>query len=371
MQKQLKKMWPVVFTSLVALTGVVEAANGSNDAQMRNLENRVSALERSKSGTGGMVNPSGRPAVKDGWGVFITADALLWQPRENGLEYATKVDGAQFTGAHSKEKSPRFSWDWGFRVGLGYNMEHDQWDLYLNWTWLRGKSHHHNTANAGSGEVILPRWSDPGSLGGATASSASAHWKLRLNVLDLELGREFYVSKWVTVRPHMGLRTAWIKQTYDVDYSGLNINGVAREIDMRNKYWGLGVRGGVNTDWGLGGGVSIYGNAAISILYGFFSVSKQESLELTSGAAFNNITNLSDFYHVSRAITDLQLGLRYDYMFCDDRYHFGIQAGWEHHMFFGQNQFILNVDDVAHGVTVANQGDLTMQGWTLNVRFDF
>ena len=369
MQKQLKKMWPVVFTSLVALTGGIEAANGSNDAQMRNLENRVSALERSKSGTGGMINPSGRPAVKDGWGVFVTADALLWQPHENGLEYATKVEGANFSGAESKEKSLDWDWDWGFRVGLGYNMEHDQWDLYLNWTWLHGTADNH--VHADSGEVILPRWASPGSVGAATATSAKSHWKLRLNVLDLELGREFYVSKWVTLRPHMGLRTAWIRQKYDVDYRGLTVNGVSRDVDMKNKYWGLGVRGGLNTDWGLGGGVSIYGNAAVSILYGFFSVDKDESLQLTSGADFNKIVDLDDFYHVSRAITDLQLGLRYDYMFCDDRYHFGIQLGWEHHMFFGQNQFILNVDDVATGVTVANQGDLTIQGWTLNVRFDF
>ena len=54
-----------------------------------------------------------------------------------------------------------------------------------------------------------------------------------------------------------------------------------------------------------------------------------------------------------------------------ERYHIGIQAGWENHMFFNQNQFIRFTDSNAQASFFANQGDLTLQGFSARVRFDF
>ena len=68
---------------------------------------------------------------------------------------------------------------------------------------------------------------------------------------------------------------------------------------------------------------------------------------------------------------DMMAGLRYDHMFYNDRFHLGLQVGWEHHIYFSQNQFPVFVDDVSKGSFVSNQGDLTFQGWTFAARFDF
>ncbi len=90
MQWNLKKMLPLAATSLVAFTSIVNAegnnngngnynsqngnGNGNgNNAQMRNLENRVNALEQ-RRGSSGMINPPGRPQVRDGADIFIFAD---------------------------------------------------------------------------------------------------------------------------------------------------------------------------------------------------------------------------------------------------------------------------------------------------------
>jgi hypothetical protein len=57
------KMLALAATSLIALSNL-SFADGDT-AQMRNLENRVSALEQRK-GASGMINPQGRAQIKDG-----------------------------------------------------------------------------------------------------------------------------------------------------------------------------------------------------------------------------------------------------------------------------------------------------------------
>jgi hypothetical protein len=171
------------------------------------------------------------------------------------------------------------------------------------------------------------------------------------------------------------LRTAWVNQKYNVDYSTLfdvdsDVVLDSYSTDMKNDYWGIGVRGGLDTQWGLGAGFSIYGNAALSILYGFFDVHDTESYVDAVGVAGTLIAEKNSF-RAGRAITDLQLGLRWDTNFSNERFHFGILAGWEHHMFFSQNQLMRFVDGDTVGMFIQNQGDLDFQGWTIAARFDF
>jgi hypothetical protein len=162
-----------------------------------------------------------------------------------------------------------------------------------------------------------------------------------------------------------------VRQQDNIKYSGLA--GVAfpqGKVNMNCNYWGLGLKGGLDTQWGIGCGWSLVANYSASILYGFFNSHHDEAAIFASGARVNSFS-FKDFYHVGRVITDFLIGMRYDYMFCDERYHVGVQAGWEHHMFFGQNQFIRFSDDVSQASFYANQGDLSLQGFSLDVRFDF
>ncbi len=368
------------FSSLLAasLMSTSIAQADVSEAQMRNLENRVNALEQKKSASG-MINPSGRPQVRDGLDLFVTADWLIWQAHENGLSYVIKDKSAPSNSlSNSSTKDLSYDWDFGFRVGLGYNLPHDGWDLAATWTWFH--DHAHGRTDVGYTRNLLPTWAvnQTGLDPNTGALKSHAHWKLRLNMIDLDLGREFFVSKWMTLRPFVGLRTGWIHQKLDVDYKHLTEDGVLSatadkyETDMKNNYWGLGLHGGLNSQWGLGAGFSFYGNAAVSLLYGFFDLHHDEEIILLSGSHVDVVNN-SQSMRVDRAISELALGLRWDTMFADDRCHFWLQAGWEHLMFFGQNQFqkFLGMNASSLGAFVANQGDLTIQGWTISARLDF
>lgn len=358
-------------TAIAATLAFATTAHAdTSDAQMRNLENRVSALEQ-KKGANGMINPSGRPQVKDGADLFFTGDWLIWQAHENGLSYAVKADNTTSFDKSSVDDL-HFDWDFGFRVGLGYNTAHDGWDLYANWTWFQ--NHAHGSVHVPSTERIYPVQASAGDIASDTATKSHAHWRLALNMIDLEMGREFFVSKWMTLRPFVGVRNAWVRQKLHIDYEHLLLSGVAdsEEIDCRfnNNYWGIGLRPGLNTQWGLGHGFSFYGNTAFSLLYGFFSLDQDETNESLAGVTSHFMDN-DQSYRVGRAIAEIQLGLRWEHMFANDHAHFSIQGGWENFMFFGQNQFKRFVTSSSAGIFAANQGDLTIQGWTLAMRLDF
>ena len=362
-----------LFALSLATFGQIQAT--VTDAQINNLEHRVNALEQ-KKGANAMVNPSGRPQVRDGIDLFYTVDLLVWQSHENGLGYTTKGSADQPLSSalyNTETKNMHFDWDPGFRVGFGWNTPHDGWDLSLNWTWFQNTASRNKTA--ASGEIYLATdLFSPATTSSSGFYSANTKWRLHLNMLDLELGREFFVSKWMTLRPFISLRNTWVYQKNKETFTGAipAANPTGALLTNSCNFWGIGPRSGLNTEWGLGSGISLFGDADFSLLYGFFSRGNLQKQNFVDGTS-NTVVNNKDSVRVSRAIAELALGLRWDSMMGQDYYHIRIQAGWEHLMLFGQNQFktFTGVDANNTGAFISNQGDLTIQGWTLSARFDF
>jgi hypothetical protein len=380
-----KNFWSAAAASLVAVTSMLNAAD---DTQMRNLENRVSALEQRK-GSNGMINPPARPVVKDGVDLFLQGDVLLWQASESGLEYAIKNNNGTEYVNNGRILKPHFEWDWGFKLAAGYNMPHDGWDLFLQWTRFYTDNDSNGTSSNSTG-TIFPAFANQAVPSTSTTSNLTpissgfegvgAYWKLRLNLLDLEMGREFYVSKWLTLRPHAGLRSAWIRQKLNVHYTNGHLADgqapVAAQITTHNKnnFWGMGLRAGLDGNWGLGNGFSIFSDLAAAILLGHFKVVQYEFDTVSTPASTR--LNVSEKYRVARTTLDLDMGLRYEHSFADDSYALMIQLGWEQHMFFSQNQLkkFVGINNGTYnysGLFESSQDDLNTQGVTLGARFDF
>lgn len=370
MDWKLKKMWPAAAASLVAVTSVINAVD---DAQVRNLESRVSTLEKSR-GSNGMINPAARPEVKDGYNVFVNAELLWWSAYQSGLDYVVENRDSTTMIGNGEVKNVGNEYTFGARFGAGYNMPHDGWDVCANWAFLRTDDIH-DSAKAPHGGALFPIWnnSDLDTDGdNLYVDSASAKWDLDLDIVDAELGREFFVSKWLTVRPLVGLRYARVDQSFHVVYKNGNLfNGLKNEVHNSNNYWGFGARTGLDTQWGLGAGWSIYGNAAVSLLHGHFHISQSIKSNNPGTNLDSNNGHFENRLRAGRAITDIALGLRWDHMFENDRYHVGLQLGWEHHMFFGMNQMWQLVSQNVEAAHNTSNEELTTQGFTLAARFDF
>ncbi len=400
MDWNLKKLWPAAAASIVAFTGFVNAAD---DTQMRNLENRVCALEQ-RRGSNGMINPAARPKVDDGVDLFVQGSVFIWQANQSGLDYALNwhndaTPAGSNTSGHGRLKHPHSKWDWGFKVGAGYNMCHDGWDLFLEWTRFHPERGHASTSVTPFGltttnttAVVYPLLL-PINIGDTTSAfgpgySAAMTWKFRMDLIDLELGREFFVSKWLTIRPHAGLRSAWLHQRSKISYGGLE-DSLAQiseiQVGLKNNFWGMGPRAGLDAQWGIGCGWSLYSEFAAALLLGHFSIFEiqQPAVDstFTTGLAIAGTSlSFAEKYRATRAAFDLALGLRYEQLFCCERYGLMVQLGWEQHLFINQNQltrlaheFTTNapVPNANAFTPVTNQGDLNTQGVTLTVEFDF
>ena len=353
MQWNLKKVWPAIAASMLLATSFTYADFGDSSS-LRNIENRLNCLEQ-RRGVNGMINPPAMPLTRNGWDFQVSADALLWQLFEDGLTYAVETTS---TGLPVGADGVKSKYNWGFRVGLDWTLPHDNWDVDLSWTHLISNRHGSSTASsAGATPNVLVKVQGFANTATEGYTAASSKYHNRLDQIDLNLGREFFISKWVTLRPFFGLRADWLRQRL----RHLILYTLAQSTNQRNKWWGIGIESGLNTQWSFCGGFSIYGNVATAIEYGL------QKLQLSESGGINDSFRRS--YHICRPILDLQLGLGWDYNFCEDGFHFGLKLGWENHVYFNQSRFLsyntVNYSDNTSG------GSLTYQGWTLHACFDF
>ncbi len=344
------------------------------------------------------VNPSVRPMGCDGsW--LVTLEGLYWNSHQDGMEFA--IDNSVFVPANlaffseleqlntlsdAEYLAPKAKWDFGFKAGLAYNSTHDGWDLGVTWSWYRGSASSHVEAEEDDNHTFVPLWSafQSSNFNLVWARDIEAHWSMRLNLADVELGREFWVSKYLSFRPHVGLRFASIDQNYTLRHKGglwslQQINFFANnEVNMRNEFHGVGARGGFDTVWNLGKGLSFFGNTAVSLVYGRFKVKHDEwNGRARSLHTKTPVLETEDHFRATRAMTDLALGLQWSTPFGQQcQYGFTFGLAWEHHLFFDQNQ-LWRVNRVNAGrqfgenAYYQRRGDLDTQGVTVTMQFEF
>ena len=163
MTMNLKKMWPLAAASLLSVTAVLSAdtAKAKNGGGMGAIN----------PDTLGVINPNARPRTDDAR-MFITVEALYWNAHEDGLEYAMENEEpgvnlpptipangySMFYDADALE--PGKHYNFGFRLGLGYNTTQDGWDLYAAWTHYTTHSSQHNEADRTTTSTrLLPTYS--------------------------------------------------------------------------------------------------------------------------------------------------------------------------------------------------------------------
>ncbi|MBI3237175.1 MAG: hypothetical protein HYZ48_05715, partial [Chlamydiales bacterium] len=306
-------------------------------------------------------------ALKQNKGVWIETDLLFWNASMDGLGYAVTSDSTDQI-SHGRIKHPEFNWDVGFRLGLGYQIPHDKWDLFLNYTHIRAEAHGGTKKSAGAvfPTFIAPFTVDlnPGDI--LYATRAKAHFHSDLNMCDLELGRRCSVGRWLNIRPFMGLKGGVIDQRYRIAYQGGTVSSGDEwdQISIEQDFWGVGLRMGFDSLWGLGKGWALYGNGAASLLSGNFDIRQIEKLQ----EAHVKKLDLSKEVDNIVVAAEVALGIQWDYLFSQDRYHFGLKFGWEFNVFFDQNQSVRFVSDQAPGSFTQNEGDLSFQGLTLGLR---
>ncbi len=261
---------------------------------------------------------------------FLSASLIYWRAHQGGLsecfpskEIDFTKDGEIFSELKGKRDDLHFEWRPGFTVGGGYQFTNN-WDVGLFYTDFRSKAereHSHFQKN---------------------------RWKLHFQVADLVVAYEFESCSCFTVRPFLGLRGALIDQSVKAFQSRDCLASGFRAHNTQD-FSGLGPLFGIEANFDLGCGFSLYGDLGGSFLYGHYR-GKFKKAELFSGGGI--FCNLRQHEHSCQSILDAGFGITWETCFCNSMRLF-ISLGVEHHCYFDHNR-------------IGNYGDLNLDGGTFS-----
>jgi len=329
-----------------------------------------------------IITPSVAPHVMDGSDTYVTLDFIWWQTFISGMEYALTgvVDNGSFVplGASTGKghiQRPGFKFEPGIKVGVGVNFEHDGWDLYAEYTYLSSPSESNSAAaRAGVGatnnQAIYRNSGVNGSIGPLV--NATCKWKQDFNVIDLELGRDYFISRFLTLRPTTGFKTGWINEQATIsliptasvldespsDDASNKITSVV--LNYRQNMWGLGIRTGLNAGWHVTKNWSFYNDFAFTAFWADFKIHQKQHLTETVFGAMNNLLTGETIQSVI-PVFEAGLGLSYITWFEKSRYRFEFRAGWEEQIWLGFNHFM----------QIGGTGNLSVQGLTVKTMLNF
>ena len=325
---------------------------------------------------------------RGGWNTNV--DFFYWRADEDHLEYVSDVTITRDETRYSANvKQPSIKWSPGFRLGIGYTFEkQDGWDLRLQWTWFETHQTDHQTADLTAANTdlhLLQPWWNP-SFVGDLARQAAVSWKLHYNLLDLEIGRDYFISRKITARPHFGLRGAVIHQKYNAHYQAMFLFGTPQafttptSIDVENKFWGIGVRGGGDFLWHFTHQWSLMGKLSGSLFYGHFDVGGVVNHPVRIDSQTGTFTSqlAKQQQQLSRVVPNIELTIGFMWETYFKQSHLALSLGYDFSEWFSQNQLTEtdvfdNADKgIRSGATYNHfNGDLGLQGITFTARLDF
>ena len=257
-----------------------------------------------------------------------------------------------------------FDWSYGFRIGVGYNLVYDQWDTALYWTWFRTCAEH--TIPSQPNATISPEFF-AAFLSGDKPESMSTKWNLLFNMFNWDLGRSYWASKHLSLRPFLGIKGGWINQAIFSHYYNLTIDNILTTHygteQVKNNFWGIGPLGGIKTKWRFSDFGShffdLFGDFSMATMWGTWSCGDM----YRNTASKTSSVNMKDS-NLGALMLQGFLGIGWDTDFQKGNSHLSTKLGYE-------MQIWLNQLRIATFQLQRLHGDLTLQGITLNCRFDF
>ncbi|MGD0664872.1 MAG: Lpg1974 family pore-forming outer membrane protein [Rhabdochlamydiaceae bacterium] len=372
-------MKKTVLFSLLALTATL-CADGEVIADANMMKDQPKKQPQTQMNNQSLMNvvtlTSARPESKNGW--YLFADALYWKADIGSTDWANVNDTSDPTKTEAHNHSLNFKWDWGFRAGIGANIDHDMWDSNFYYTWFF--TDQSNSAGKPNSIVVDQIGIDAVNLG-RPLTTGSIKWNVHFSMFDWELGRWHYVSKNLALRPHVGVKGGWINQSIHSEFGNPVAPSISLKEKFENNYWGVGPSVGINTTWVLGTSgkemdnrFSLFGDFGGALMYGHFEIDNKQETRTTTGLQIQGLNQKGLDRNLATAMLQGILGFSWDTAFNRDRCHFMFKVGYELQYWFRQNQLIRSFVSPTGSLAARNQrlsDDLSLQGITAEVRFDF
>ncbi|MFA5250618.1 MAG: Lpg1974 family pore-forming outer membrane protein [Parachlamydiales bacterium] len=313
-----------------------------------------------------LYNSPGRINLKDGWNFWLNGSFIYWQALEEKLDPARTYISSSDDYAGTKDQkyyAMKFKFKPGFKVEMGKSFDCDGWELLARYTWLhlKDRAAYHLTP---SYAVETPFFYWPGVY--ATDAQISVKWHLKMDLLDLEMKKAFYVGTNLIVKPFAGLKGGWIHQQYNDDMTAYAaaLNTFYPYYHGKVRSWKVGARAGLDFSWLFSPDFRLQANTALNLLYSHYRASySQYNLFITE----YTFTGLKKKNLVQPAF-ESAFGFGWGSYFNNQRWHLDLSALYEFQVFLKENQFLL--ENFIYK-SVFKRGGLYTHGLTASLKVDF
>ena len=323
-----------------------------------------------------------KPTISASNDFFAEGSYIFWRAYEEGLTYAfltadkgnpgDRQPSDPFINGPQTFQNLKFDWDSGFRVGIGYRMPYDAWELGVRWTRLHSHAHGPKLTQTTFDEPFLQStWITNTTFITDSPFTVKAALKLHLDVLDGGISRFFYATPRFSLKPQLGIRGLWITQHYAVSSTGGGSGSIVADIassstKVQSQCQGVGLRVAIDTEWEFYKNWSLYGNIGGSLLSNTFKLKSSSKILDVNDTLFSSVSSKNTLNGTILPTLELALGLAWEYSF-NDKAVLSMRGGWEFNDFFHQNKLysFYNEYDTSYSE------DLTYQGMALSARLDF
>lgn len=323
-------------------------------------------------------------------GFKVYGEFLYWQVSQDHMQYAAELPGGIQQIIDQIEEggenlvitenlsiiSPSFKYKPGFRVGIGYQAPCSNWEFDLIYLGLnqKVKSSVSDDAN-GIVALTVPASSVFGFINRDVpefgfASEATSHWDFKYQSIDFQVGRVCNVCDCVQIRPYVGVKAASIKQKQKIQYFGFTLGDDVVDVEnyKKNDFRGVGPSFGVESAWTFFENFNLTSGIGGALLYGKFDTSINPQIIIDTNSI--NVELKNNKKNRLRPVVDARIGL--DWSSCLwDSFNFVIGVSYEVQYFWNQWQVPSSVGSGLITGGNGSQGDLMLQGLTVDLGFGF
>lgn len=322
----------------------------------------------------GIVTSDASPKLKDGH-AYLSASALFWNILTDAQD-ASMYTYSQETSSTLTQKnyyqSNKWGWNWGVKAALGYRVCSDGWDLSFNFAYLQSTQRQRN--NTMGGKTLYPLSGLLTTLSfnnlynkAATGQTnfASMRLKNNFNLYDsnIDLAREFFVSKRLSLKPLAGIKGTLIEQKAYTKFTNGTNGAQGGSFTNKNNYWGVGPQAGAGVRFGFTRHISLNCQLDAALLWG--QILNRQMLWNYTPSSTPKIFNSSYKANRYQVVPNVNFyaGFMFDTNFSHDTKNIAFNIGYE-------NRYFLNSIDTVNSVTRA-KGSTSLQGFSGGFTFSY
>jgi|GEM_PF-1294377 len=300
------------------------------------------------------ISPFMTPFVPAHRGWYTNGEFLLMRARDTNFDYA--LIGANNTlGTIGPVETLKYNIGTGLNAELGYRFGEGKWEMGFAYTYLTDGAN--NYLSAAPNQVIFPTITRPGLID--RVNVADAHANLDYQLYDMIVARRTVVDDHFAIRWIGGFRFTDIRESYFVNYDGLDARGAA--VRTSSQFRGFG---------------PIFGGEAVLVGWRGFHLYTRAIGGLISGSNTNHVyesndsgqtTYVNTSYDIRKVVPTGTIALGGGWQYRTISFRAGYQISiWQG--IFERPRF---TDDVAQGAINTRPSNLTLEGLFIQMGLTF